>query len=222
MMNTAVEHPNVNGSYICASILNTSEGYTPAYTLKGIAIQMLSFFNIDSVEQDGEYHQNLDLYRRESLELRQTFCCSHCGFDGPIPRPIIVRLGSTPKRRCRQRREKTLVQLRDEHFDRHGAPPSGAALHLSSEVRRLHSIDNFQQILLEDRHREPTKCREFYERPACVRPGEYAKGVLGLGIAGHHSAGPTAPGRPRSRAFRTICRKASTWRESFRPVYFFS
>ncbi|GJC90343.1 NEDD8-conjugating enzyme UBC12 [Colletotrichum liriopes] len=82
-MNTAVQHPNVYGSYICASILNTSEGYTPAYTLKGIAIQMLSFFNSDSVEQDyAEYHENLDYYRRNSLELKQTFSCSHCGFDG--------------------------------------------------------------------------------------------------------------------------------------------
>ncbi|EFQ33647.1 hypothetical protein CGRA01v4_02057 [Colletotrichum graminicola] len=45
MMNTVVNHPNVIGSYICASVLNTFEGYTPSYTLKGIAIQMLSFFN---------------------------------------------------------------------------------------------------------------------------------------------------------------------------------
>lgn len=51
-----VDHPNVLGNYICASILNTTEGYTPAYTLKGIAIQILSFFGSDRIEQedDGE------------------------------------------------------------------------------------------------------------------------------------------------------------------------
>ena len=48
-----VVHPNVSGSYICASILNTEEGYTPAYTLKGIAIQLLSFFGSNKVEQIG-------------------------------------------------------------------------------------------------------------------------------------------------------------------------
>ncbi|KAK1986867.1 hypothetical protein LZ30DRAFT_704077 [Colletotrichum cereale] len=100
-MNTAVEHPNVYGSYICASILNTSEGYTPAYTLKGIAIQMLSFFNSDSVEQDyGEYHENLKLYRHESLQLKQTFSCSHCGFDGTKAK--------ADSRRARRHARKTL------------------------------------------------------------------------------------------------------------------
>lgn len=33
-------HPNVFGTYICASIVNTIGGYTPAYTLKSIAIQL--------------------------------------------------------------------------------------------------------------------------------------------------------------------------------------
>ncbi|KAK1964599.1 hypothetical protein LY78DRAFT_704271 [Colletotrichum sublineola] len=83
-MDTAVVHPNVHHTFICASILNTAEGYTPAYTLKGIAIQLLSFFNSDSVEQQHghEFHENLDMYRCESLWLNQTFSCSHCGFDG--------------------------------------------------------------------------------------------------------------------------------------------
>ena len=45
-------HPNVFGDYICASILNTTAGYTLAYTLKSIAIQLLSFFSSESLEQD--------------------------------------------------------------------------------------------------------------------------------------------------------------------------
>src|SRR6187402_3378718 len=48
-MDSEVKHPNVFGSYICASILNTQEGYTPAYRLKGIAIQLLSFFSSDKL-----------------------------------------------------------------------------------------------------------------------------------------------------------------------------
>jgi len=38
-MDSEVSHPNIFGDYICASILNTKEGYTSAYTLKSIAIQ---------------------------------------------------------------------------------------------------------------------------------------------------------------------------------------
>ncbi|KAL8923812.1 MAG: hypothetical protein Q9172_002960 [Xanthocarpia lactea] len=56
-------HPNVFGDYICASILNTQEGYTPAYTLKSIAIQLLSFFRSDSLEQDYGELVNLSTYQ---------------------------------------------------------------------------------------------------------------------------------------------------------------
>ena len=50
-MDSSIQHPNVFGDYICASILNTDEGYTPAYTLKGIAIQLLSFFASQSTRR---------------------------------------------------------------------------------------------------------------------------------------------------------------------------
>lgn len=49
---STVAHPNVFGDYICASILDTTEGYTPAYTLKSIAVQLLSFFSSESLEQE--------------------------------------------------------------------------------------------------------------------------------------------------------------------------
>ncbi|KAF6826925.1 ubiquitin-conjugating enzyme family protein [Colletotrichum plurivorum] len=81
-MDTDMRHPNVFGSYICASILNTTEGYTPAYTLKGIAIQLLSFFNSDSIEQTYGSVYSLSHYRKQSHEIKQTFKCDHCGFDG--------------------------------------------------------------------------------------------------------------------------------------------
>ncbi|KAF2028868.1 hypothetical protein EK21DRAFT_68820 [Setomelanomma holmii] len=87
-----IMHPNVFGSYICATMLNTTEGWTPAYTLKGIVIQLLSFFCSDSLEQDhGGGEVNLAAYRRRTAEQMRrhgqhfrsdSFSCSTCGF-GP-------------------------------------------------------------------------------------------------------------------------------------------
>lgn len=68
-MNTpGVSHPNVFGTYICASILNTSEGYTSAYTLKGIAIQLLSFFSSDTIEQTTGHVVKLQRYQQYTAE----------------------------------------------------------------------------------------------------------------------------------------------------------
>lgn len=46
-------------------------------------------------------------------------------------------------------RRKSLVELRDELFDRYGAPPVGSAARLASEVRRLQEIDDFPSFLKE-------------------------------------------------------------------------
>ncbi|PQE27309.1 ubiquitin-conjugating enzyme family protein [Rutstroemia sp. NJR-2017a WRK4] len=63
-IDTTVSHPNVYGSYICCSILNQPAEWTPAYTLKGVAIQLLSFFASDRVEQmHGRYGE-------QGVELR--------------------------------------------------------------------------------------------------------------------------------------------------------
>ncbi|KAM0801113.1 hypothetical protein BDR22DRAFT_880509 [Usnea florida] len=69
-----VSHPNVFGTYICASILNTAEGYTPAYTLKSIAIQLLCFFSSETLEQDGD-GQRVDLgqYRERRSNIRDSW-----------------------------------------------------------------------------------------------------------------------------------------------------
>jgi len=82
-----IEHPNVYGDYICASILNTTEGYTPAYTLKSVAIQLLSFFNSDRIEQEGGYRSiELDGYRHDAFRYDQQdgrgngHICIKCGF----------------------------------------------------------------------------------------------------------------------------------------------
>jgi len=84
-----IAHPNIYGGYICASILNTTEGYTPAYTLKGICIQLLSFFGSDKIEQDHGGVVDLKNYARDIKEfgdftgrhqLGDEFSCTKCGF----------------------------------------------------------------------------------------------------------------------------------------------
>lgn len=78
-----VSHPNVFNEYICASILNTTEGYTPAYTMKGICIQLLSFFSSDRIEQEGgAYFINLNIYKERDSHstLKSRYHCSACGF----------------------------------------------------------------------------------------------------------------------------------------------
>ncbi|KAE9974176.1 hypothetical protein BLS_003257 [Venturia inaequalis] len=81
---SSVEHPNIFGSYICASILNDGEAYTPAYTLKGIAIQLLSFFASDSIEQDYGAVINRSDYSKHSqhrfLVDPTAYVCQDCGF----------------------------------------------------------------------------------------------------------------------------------------------
>ncbi|KAL8924238.1 MAG: hypothetical protein Q9172_002778 [Xanthocarpia lactea] len=86
-----ITHPNVFGDYICASILNTTEGYTPAYTLKSIAIQLLSFFCSDSLEQVGGGRVvNLKDYRRiATYRVHDSgHRCAKCGFDDYRPQPM--------------------------------------------------------------------------------------------------------------------------------------
>ncbi|KAG9191885.1 hypothetical protein G6011_10619 [Alternaria panax] len=83
-------HPNVFNDYICATMLNTEEGWTPAYTLKAIVIQLLSFFCSASLEQDHD-NSTIDLaqYREQATQmyggLADNFACSLCGFGTSSP-----------------------------------------------------------------------------------------------------------------------------------------
>ncbi|KAK5083326.1 hypothetical protein LTR70_008163 [Exophiala xenobiotica] len=98
-----VIHPNVMGDYICASILNTTEGYTPAYTLKGICIQLLSFFGSDNIEQD--YGGTADLTRNRMSNVYQVrsllYECKHCDIGRPdaLPLTVFIRTPSKPHAR---------------------------------------------------------------------------------------------------------------------------
>jgi ubiquitin-protein ligase len=83
-MDSDIRHPNVFRSYICSSILNTAEDWTPAYTLKGILIQLLSFFASDKLEQRGGYRSvDLTQYGRglpADLAAKESHSCTACGF----------------------------------------------------------------------------------------------------------------------------------------------
>jgi ubiquitin-protein ligase len=77
--NTIITHPNIFGEYICATILNTTEGYTPAYTLKGIAIQILSFFTSENLDQDHGFGPvNLKSYSEQHGTLSRQYTCWTC------------------------------------------------------------------------------------------------------------------------------------------------
>jgi ubiquitin-protein ligase len=99
-----VNHPNIFGNYICATMLNTDEGWTPAYTVKGVVIQLLSFFASDSLEQDhGEGAIDLNRYRNSearggnrysNVYTQHGHICNTCGF-GTVPRRAVH---STPSR----------------------------------------------------------------------------------------------------------------------------
>ncbi|KAI0153043.1 hypothetical protein GGR57DRAFT_154322 [Xylariaceae sp. FL1272] len=81
-MNSWIKHPNVFGEYICAGILKPTDEYTSAYTLKGIAIQLLSFFDSESVEQDyGDYKVKLAEYQDDTQRyVKDRYQCRKCGF----------------------------------------------------------------------------------------------------------------------------------------------
>lgn len=54
--------------------------HTPAYTLRGLAIQILSVFSSESIEQDYGATKKLDNYKDIDKRLTDRFECSHCDF----------------------------------------------------------------------------------------------------------------------------------------------
>ncbi len=108
-MNSSIQHPNVYGDFICASILHLGDEYTPAYTLKGIAIQLLSFFDSDSLEQeDWDGTKDLTTYQElNSLYLADTYECRECEFGmkgkprkaraRPAPASFDARVNRSPE-----------------------------------------------------------------------------------------------------------------------------
>lgn len=117
---STISHPNIFGGFICASILNSDEAYTPAYTLKGICIQLLSFFASDSVEQedyDGGGTVDLKEYRRQraGCSLHQNaYKCSQCGFDTT---QRVKANSKTESRRSKKRARRAQAEASAEVLD---------------------------------------------------------------------------------------------------------
>ncbi|KAL8950508.1 MAG: hypothetical protein Q9222_003472 [Ikaeria aurantiellina] len=107
---SSVKHPNIWGSSICASLINSFEwyrSYSPAYTLKSIAIQLLSCFSSEFVEQDYGVFFNLSTYRanpsshpRLTSDTSNHFTdCERCGFHTPHHLPTLPSATERPEQR---------------------------------------------------------------------------------------------------------------------------
>ncbi|KAJ3126758.1 hypothetical protein HK098_007137 [Nowakowskiella sp. JEL0407] len=107
LASTKLKHPHIYERWICSDILIANEenryarpevpksenyrgGYTPAYTLFGVALQMLSFLSDESIEniQGGTSKQQWDWELFDILKScsyatnNKLFDCKHCGYDG--------------------------------------------------------------------------------------------------------------------------------------------
>ncbi|KAI0097608.1 hypothetical protein GGR51DRAFT_566332 [Nemania sp. FL0031] len=147
-MDSSIEHPNVFCGYICATILRRGPDYTPAYTLKGIAIQLLSFFDSSSVEQEySGWTKSLNPYQQSSrLHSVCDYKCENCEFGMPKPQQIITRSDSTTfdARVDQSHRQWPTIQ--------NAIPPSNAAYFhnkkLPTEILLLiiENLDDFEHL----------------------------------------------------------------------------
>lgn len=139
-----IRHPNVLGTYICASILNTKEGYTPAYTLKSTAIQLLSFFSSETLEQEYGGVKDLGQYRQLSSNILNSYHCVTCGFDDEARRreKQAVRLGeyfrSVTMATSKQCRKRAALLSRQNSGDSTGAGRRKAKV---SKLRDAEKLD---------------------------------------------------------------------------------
>ncbi|KAL9012021.1 MAG: hypothetical protein Q9173_003183 [Seirophora scorigena] len=151
-MRSTIAHSNIFGDHICASVLNTTEGYTPTYTLKSTNIQLLSFFTSESLEQDQE--QQATGYPRDSDEVVLGES-PHCdlvparAYDGQLSGPVLWDLPD----------EILLVifagqSTKDRHLSHHQRLPEVSKdsfirtpqLRILDEGARLSTCDNFAVI----------------------------------------------------------------------------
>ncbi|KAK8070772.1 hypothetical protein PG997_010975 [Apiospora hydei] len=117
-MDTNVRHPNVFGSYICATILNRDDYYTPAYTLKGIAIQLLSFFGSDKIQQDyGGEAVDLESYRTGSQDCYHVpfAACQRCGFEEKALKGDDLDVRCRDQSGSLQTRQRTAIEVVASH-----------------------------------------------------------------------------------------------------------
>ncbi|KAI9339349.1 hypothetical protein BDR26DRAFT_862281 [Obelidium mucronatum] len=100
VLNTPMKHPNVfpgweeGGAYICCDILKGKlvtdsqgrvSGYSPAYSLGTILLQLMSFFSAKNIEQDyeGMRTNNAGNSQRGNLaRIINQYSCKCCGYVG--------------------------------------------------------------------------------------------------------------------------------------------
>ncbi|KAI9352498.1 hypothetical protein DFJ73DRAFT_347294 [Zopfochytrium polystomum] len=122
-IDTPIEHPNIFGSYVCCDILKgrlvqdpkTGEigGYTPAYPLQTVLVQLLSFFTAEKVDQE---HTDKSVKRKmqtfaQLKECVSRFSCKHCGFAPPPEVPACEKCGTRPQ--LPKNREGPVVSCRE-------------------------------------------------------------------------------------------------------------
>merc|ERR1719242_1813039 len=103
---TTIKHPNVFGEFICLSMLRPEssnipyEGWSGAYSVTSILMQLQSFLFAENIDQDGGY-QIKATHSRDSVQngIRNClyFRCKTCSHSHSTPCPAIQRLDDDPK-----------------------------------------------------------------------------------------------------------------------------
>jgi len=95
---TRISHPNVFDGWICLSMLRSHtknvpyEGWSRAYSVTSILMQLQSFLFAEKIEQDGGYNANARLRDRDvkvSLTVCKQFKCKKCGHSHDAPWPKV-------------------------------------------------------------------------------------------------------------------------------------
>ncbi|KAJ3068710.1 hypothetical protein HDU98_008152 [Podochytrium sp. JEL0797] len=94
-MDTLIDHPNVfSREWICCDLLKGHlftdsrgriSGYSPAYSLGAVLLQLMSFFSATRIEQDHEeVYTNTagSSSRLQAIANVRRFCCKKCGYNG--------------------------------------------------------------------------------------------------------------------------------------------
>lgn len=94
---TPLVHPNVFGGFICLSMLRPHtgnvpyEGWSAAYSITSVLMQLQSFLFADNIDQDGGYQ--VKAYRSSSHIARTMATCKsftcHCGHSHTTPFPEV-------------------------------------------------------------------------------------------------------------------------------------
>lgn len=94
---TPIKHPNVFDSFICLSMLRPHtgnvpyEGWSAAYSVTSILMQLQSFLFADKIDQDGGYQVQARRSQRDiahTISTCKRFTCS-CGHSNDYPQPPV-------------------------------------------------------------------------------------------------------------------------------------